>query len=115
MLTGMDIRPWIALVVVLGLAALLLAGLAVSLVGRSRRPTAPAEDAAQDDLPGFLESPPGMSAATPTAGGSFVALAAPPAPPPPAPEPSPSGRSHALIAAGAAVLVAVAAVLIAVW
>jgi hypothetical protein len=121
MLTGMDIRaatstaagPWIALAVVLGLAALLLAGLALALLGRSRRASAGPVDDPQDDLPGFLEAPPGTPAAGPVAAGGFVALAAPPATPPPAPEPS--RRPYAVIAAGAAVLVAAAAVLVVVW
>ena len=121
MLIGMDIRaatstavgPWIALSIVLGLAALLLAGLAVALFDRSRRAPLVSAEEGQDDLPGFLEAPPGTPSAGSATSGGFVALAAPPAPPPPAPEPS--RRPLAVIAAGAAVLVAAAAVLVAVW
>jgi hypothetical protein len=111
--TSMAAGPWIALAIVLGLASLVLAGLAVALFGRSRRVSVgPVEDT-QDDLPGFLDMPPGTPAAGSAAPGGLVALAAPPSPPPAAPERS--RRPHAVIAAGAAVLVAAAAVLVAVW
>jgi hypothetical protein len=101
MLAGMDIpvaaaAPWIVLAAVLGMLLLVSAGLAVRRRERGR--TTPEPE--QDDLPGFLESPPGVGAPHPTSG--WAVLATPPAPPEP-----PAGRRSpvaALTAAGAALL-----------
>jgi hypothetical protein len=94
MLDTMDIAgaaapaaPWITVGVLLAVAALLLAGVVTALVVRRRAAradrVAPPPDHLDDDLPGFLESPPGMAAAVSAVGG-HVALAAPPqAPAPP--------------------------------
>jgi hypothetical protein len=86
MLDGMDM-PWLVLGVVLGLLLVLLAGLATAAVLRRRAarprdggPTALGED----DLPGFLESPPGSGAAA--APGGWAVLSAPAAAPPAPPE-----------------------------
>lgn len=86
MLDGMDM-PWLVLGVVLGLLLVLLAGLATATVLRRRAarprdggPTALGED----DLPGFLESPPGAAPAAPAPGWAVLApVAAPTRPAPP--------------------------------
>jgi hypothetical protein len=96
MLTGMDIPaaaagPWIVLGVVLGVLLLGAAVLAAYLVLRDRAPTAGTEAsprAGDDDLPGFLESPPGSAGAAsgPVQGWAVLTVpAAPPAAAPPAP------------------------------
>jgi len=95
MLTGMDIPvaagPWLVLGVALGILLPLLAALAVLALRRRparpedpSAPTPPTTGLAQDDLPGFLESPPG-SAPVPTPVGGWAALSSP-ATPPPAPD-----------------------------
>jgi hypothetical protein len=116
MLAGMDSSapaavPW----VVLGVALLALAGLAAvelrSRRGRTRTPAAsppppperPRSRYPHDDLPGFLEAPPGTPA-------TATAVAAPAAPAPTVPPPDAghahgAGRAVAGMAAGALVLV----------
>jgi hypothetical protein len=135
MLGGMDIpgaaagtatAPWLVFGVVLGLLLVFLAGLTAALVLRRRLPSAPAAapEAApggvpEDDLPGFLESPPGSGAATAVPQVGWAALTSPPAAPT-APRPAPRGRRDtvvvltamavtALLLAGAAAAVAAAA------
>jgi hypothetical protein len=93
---------WIVVGFLLGVAVLTLAGLALVVVRGRRRtpPDPPAEPGgwAVDDLPGFLESPPGAGPAVgPTRG--WTALSSPPPPPPPAP----TRRSTPLLLSGAAV------------
>jgi hypothetical protein len=95
MLTGMDIPvaagPWLVLGVALGILLPLLAALAVLALRRrparpedSSAPTPPATGLAQDDLPGFLESPPGAAPAAPGPGWAVLApVAAPTRPDPP--------------------------------
>ncbi|MGY1623486.1 hypothetical protein ACI789_14920 [Geodermatophilus sp. SYSU D00965] len=104
--------PW----VVLGVALLALAGLVAvglrSRRGRSRTPVAPAAPPPErprsryphDDLPGFLEAPPGTPATAPAA-----AEPPSPAPPPPADDAPGAGRAVAGMAAAALVLVAAVA------
>ena len=106
MLGAMDTgaAAWIVVGFLLGVAVLTLAGLALLTVRRRRRtpPDYPAEATgwAVDDLPAFLESPPGAGPAVgPTSG--WTALSSPPPPPPPAP----TRVSTPLLLAGAAVTV----------
>lgn len=112
MLTGMDIPvaagPWLVLGVALGILLPLLAALAVLALRRRparpedpSAPTPPTTGLAQDDLPGFLESPPG-SAPPPAARADGWAALSSPATPPPTPA-SPPERST-----GTGVLVAMA-------
>lgn len=110
MLAGMDIpvataAPWIVLGAVLGVLLLVAAGLAAWRRRRGRSEPEPGVD----DLPGFLESPPGVGEHPATSG--WALLAAPPAPPR-----QPAGRRWpvaALTASGLALLLlaGVAAVL----
>ena len=95
MLNAMDsgaaaAAPWLVLGFVLGVVVLTLVGLGVAWARRRRRADPdrePAPVVVVDDLPGFLESPPGTAAAA-TAGSGWASLAPPPpAAPPPAPEP----------------------------
>jgi hypothetical protein len=90
MLVAMDIPtaagPWIVLGVVIGMLVLVLAGLGTVVLFRSRPPAAPADPPpsgyGEDDLPGFLESPPGTGTGTQVADRGWTALSpAPPAPP----------------------------------
>ena len=96
MLDGMDIpgaaagtatAPWLVLGAVLGV---LLAGLVAALVLRRRTPGPPAHgpaaDDRRDDLPGFLEFPPGSGAGSTVPRTGWAPLTAPvaPAAPPPA-------------------------------
>lgn len=78
----MDIpaAPWLALGVVLGVALVVLAGLVTALHLRRRSSGAvavatPEATVDQDDLPGFLESPPGSLPAEPPAGWAPLAAA----------------------------------------
>jgi hypothetical protein len=98
--------PWLVLGVVLGVLLVLLAGLTAALVLRRKAPgppvaapEAPATPAGygEDDLPGFLESPPGSGAlpAAPQAG--WAALTAPPAAAAPPPPPAPRGRRDTVV------------------
>lgn len=121
MLVGMDIgaarasvEPWVALGIVVGIAALLLTGVGALLVAgrRSARRDSPAAPEARwpdDDLPGFLATPPGS--AQRRAGDAVVPLAvpAPRANGPSRPVP-PSVRS---LAVGAAALLLAATVVVA--
>jgi hypothetical protein len=73
--SGTAAVPWLVLGVVLGVGLVILVGLGTALV--LQRGSAPApDDPGGDDLPGFLESPPGS--ATPAATAGWAALAAPP-------------------------------------
>ena len=107
MLDGMDIpgaaagtatAPWLVLGAVLGVLLVLLAGLVAALVLRRRNPGPPAHgpaaDDRRDDLPGFLESPPGSGAGPTVPQTGWAALTAPvaPAAPPPA-----RGRRDAVV------------------
>lgn len=120
MLTGMDIPvaagPWLVLGVVLGILLPLLAALAVLALrrrpARPEKPPAPTPASAglaQDDLPGFLESPPG-SAPTSAAVGGWAALSSP-VTPPPAPDrpPERSGSIGVLVAMAVTALVLIGA------
>jgi hypothetical protein len=115
MLAGMDSSapaavPW----VVLGVALLALAGLVAAELrtrgGRARTPSVPPPQPSperprsrypHDDLPGFLEAPPGTPAVTGT-----VAAPVEAAPPPAAGDAPGAGRAVAAMTAGALVLVA---------
>jgi hypothetical protein len=84
MLGAMDIAgepaataPWIAVGILLAVAALLLAGLVAALVLRRRAAAPDPAPSVEDDLPGFLDSPPGTVATTSSARGDHVALMAP--------------------------------------
>jgi hypothetical protein len=120
MLDTMDIAgaaapaaPWITVGVLLAVAALLLAGLGAALVVRRRAVwadrSAPPSDHLDDDLPGFLESPPGTGAAA-SAVGAHVALATPPAAPAPPERRRVPTAVLAAVAALAVVLLVVAVV-----
>lgn len=78
--------PWLVLGVVLGVLLVLLVGLSTALVLRwreaRRQPVVPDESA--DDLPGFLESPPGSGAAPAQAGWATLTTSPVAAAPPPA-------------------------------
>src|SRR5690349_16443936 len=80
--TGTAAVPWLVLGVVVGVGLVLLAGAATALALRRRPSSAPSDPAAgddgADDLPGFLEFPPGSTRVAPT---GWAALAPPPAPP----------------------------------
>lgn len=121
--------PWLAAGALLTLAALLLAGVVTALVLR-RRSAMPAEEVTPrqepvvDDLPGFLESPPGSTVAAPAVDppvAPHAALAppltAPPLPggrPPTTPPARPRSVPAAVLAgvAGLAVLLVVAAAVV---
>jgi hypothetical protein len=123
MLDAMDIAgaaapvaPWIAVGVLLAAAVLLLAGLATALAVRRRaaRPEQPASapDPVDDDLPGFLDSPPGTVATTPSAHAGHVALMAP-APAPAEATPTRVPTSVLATIAGLTALLVVAAAIVA--
>jgi hypothetical protein len=133
MLGGMDIPgaaagtatvPWLVLVVVLGVLVVLLAGLTAALVVRRKPPGPPsaAPEAApagyrEDDLPGFLESPPGSGAASVPRTG-WAALTMPPAAAAaPSTVPAPRGRRDTVVVlsamAGTALLLVGAAAAVA--
>lgn len=76
--TGTAEVPWVVLGVVLGVGLVVLVGAVTAVAVRRRSGRVPA-DPGGDDLPGFLESPPG--AASPAAAG-WAALSAPPLPAP---------------------------------
>ena len=127
MLVGMDMppagpwtAPWVALGIVLVIALVTLAA-APALrrraahrppPGDDRGPAGPRPGYRQDDLPGFLESPPGAAGRGRVPGGGWPSLAGGgPAPAPAAaPEPRslPTGRTWAVVL-GALVLAAVLA------
>jgi hypothetical protein len=102
MLGGMDIpgtatAPWLALGVVLGILLVLLAGLTAVLVLRRKEPAPPVQppDARRDDLPAFLESPPGSGTGRPVPQAGWAALTAPnPVVPPSLPS---RGRRDAVV------------------
>jgi hypothetical protein len=125
MLVGMDIPaaaagPWIVLGVVLGVLLLGLACLLGYLVRRGRASTmdsaaadrASAPGPADDDLPGFLECPPGSPGAPAPPGSGWAVLTGAPAPAPPEIAP-PSGsdtvRVLAVLTMAAVLLIGVAA------
>jgi hypothetical protein len=106
--TGTAAVPWLVLGVVVGVGLVLLAGLGAALLLRRRSSGAVAETgpapADTDDLPGFLESPPGSASPEPPAG--WAALAAPGTPAraePPAPA-APSRRDTAVVLGAMAVV-----------
>jgi hypothetical protein len=106
MLTPMDIPgaaasgtttvPWLLLAVLLGAGLVLLTGPVTALLLRRRRrgnrPGPAAAGYGEDDLPGFLESPPGSAATTPAAATGWAALTAPPVA-----VPAPRARRDALV------------------
>src|SRR3954447_3092312 len=97
MLAAMDI-PWLVLGVVIGVGLVLLAGLATALAVRPRSAAEPDPapgDFRDDDLPGFLESPPGVTTADPRPGWAPLAAA------PPAPVPPPRRRRDTLVVVAA--------------
>jgi hypothetical protein len=108
MLDRMDIpgtatAPWLLLGVVLGVLLVLLAGLIAAWVLRRRRPTPPVQpprpDDGRDDLPAFLECPPGSGAGPTVPQAGWAALTAPAVPvAPPSPPSLPSrGRRDAVV------------------
>jgi hypothetical protein len=109
MLGAMDTgaAAWIVVGFLLGVAVLALAGLAVLAVRGRRRPAAEPEPV--DDLPAFLETPPGTAgAARPSTGWTSLSSL----PPPAAPAPAPARRGTALVLGGAAVVALLTAVLV---
>ncbi|MCW2578637.1 MAG: hypothetical protein JWR82_238 [Blastococcus sp.] len=101
--------PWLVLGIALGIALVVLVGLGVTVARRRRsilpRPTGPGELAqagaplpagayVEDDLPGFLEFPPGSSSGTVPRQGGWAALSAAP--------PLPSGATSPTAAPSAA-------------
>ena len=108
---------WLVVAVVLAVLGLALAAAVLRSLLRHRpasEPTGGAEPAAgfpDDDLPGFLERPPGSVATAAPSSAGWTALSLPPAPVAPAP-PRPTGRWTAATVAAAvlAVLLLVAAV-----
>jgi hypothetical protein len=116
-----DAVAWLLLGTALGITLVLLAGLLVRRAGRGRPPgpssaPPPAAGFAEDDLPGFRESPPGApGAAAHRDRTGWVALSGlPPAPAPASvPEPGPdrsTARVLAAMAAAALLLIGAAAV-----
>lgn len=100
----MDI-PWLALGVVLGVGLVLLVGAAAAALRRRSHPVP--DEPGGDDLPGFLESPPGSTTPVPV---GWAALSAVPASTP-APPPAPTTRRRRDIVIPLAAMV-VAAVLL---
>jgi hypothetical protein len=95
--------PAVALGVVLGIVLLTVAGLIAYLVVRRPRASGHDDDASEppagtrpafreDDLPGFLECPPGATPATARAGWPALGGAATPGPPPATPDTPRTGR-----------------------
>ena len=131
MLTGMDIPvaagPWLVLGVVLGILvpALVAVGILALRRDRSRPEATPAvprpAGAGEDDLPAFLESPPGSAGAPAARSEGWAPLSGPGTPPSPGPAPpapavrrDPSGTTGVLAAlAGAALLLIGAAAAVA--
>jgi hypothetical protein len=101
MLTAMEIALGVALGV-LGAALVALAGCLVIRRGHTGRGPARPSTGAVDDLPGFLEHPPGTAGEPPGHHAGWAALA----PPPPAPSTAPGSGEPAgrlaLVALGAA-------------
>ena len=65
---GTAVAPWLVLGLVLGIGVVVLTGLATALVLHRRTPRTAATEPAgfrEDDLPGFLESPPGSTTPIP--------------------------------------------------
>ena len=81
--TGTTAVPWLLVGVLLGVGLVFLVGGTAALARPRRRPDAAPADPGGDDLPGFLESPPGSGGAVVTAGWSSLSPgpAAVPAPP----------------------------------
>lgn len=114
--------PWLVLGVVLGILVPALAALGVLALRRDRsRPEAPVAAApppagfGEDDLPAFLESPPGSVGTPAASSGGWAALGSP-VPPPPAPGngANRSGSTAVLVAmAGTALLLIGAAAAVA--
>lgn len=88
--------PWLVLAVVLGVLLVLLAGLTATLVLRRRAASAPpaVPDEPEDDLPGFLESPPGSGSGDSPAQAGWAALTTTPAA---APLPARRGRRDTVV------------------
>jgi hypothetical protein len=108
--TGTAAVPWLVVGVVLGVGLVILVGLGTALVLRWR--SGPAQDdPGGDDLPGFLESPPGS--ATPAASAGWAALAAPPVHPEPVRRPGRDARVPAIAMAVTALLLSGAAAAVA--
>lgn len=102
--------PWLVLGVVVGVLLPLLAAPAVLRLRRRRAASPPAGTTGTvDDLPGFLESPPGTAPAPPAPSGAWPALAAPPAPPALPPPPRDGGTRGALVAMAVTALLLVGA------
>lgn len=110
MLTAMEIPvtagPWLALGVVLGILLPALAALAVMGLRRRRAPhpsaPPPPTDPGVDDLPGFLDFPPGSAPSrdvTPTAWPALSASPAPAAAPLPEPVEEPDGAARSALVA----------------
>ena len=126
MLVGMDISPtgpwiapWLLVAIVLVVVVLAAAGVLLALRRRTGPPTAiadagPAQSSGLDDLPGFLEFPPGSAAepappapsAAPAAGWPSLAAAPSPPPEPSTHPPVAAGRRRALLVLGASALAA---------
>jgi hypothetical protein len=119
MLTGMDIPvtagPWLVLGMVLGILLLLLTALGVLALRRGRvRPENPPAAAppspGEDDLPAFLEFPPGSIRAPAVPANGWAALGSPAAPPPGPDRPrEPSGSTGVLVAMAVTALLLVGA------
>ncbi|WP_143278382.1 hypothetical protein [Blastococcus haudaquaticus] len=112
--------PWLVLGVVLGLLVPVLA-VAVGLLGRSRGADAPPpapDEPEQDDLPGFLASPPGSVPGPVAPVAAWPPLSSPPAAPPQQAAPGREDRSGlrllATMAVGALLLIGAAAAVAAV-
>ncbi len=103
--------PWLVLGVVLGILLSALTALAVAGLRRHPPSTpAPPPDPEVDDLPGFLENPPGSAPVPDETPAAWPALSAPPVrAPTPGPEPVPEGGDGAR---GALVAMALAALLL---
>ena len=105
--------PWLVLGVVLGILVPVLAALAVGLPRHRRgvRPAPAADEPVRDDLPGFLESPPGSVAGAPPPATAWPALSSPPpAPPEPAAAAAPDrGGLRLLVAMGGSALLLIGA------
>jgi hypothetical protein len=98
---GTPTLPWLLLGVVAGVALVLLAGWVTALLlrGRPIRPSTTRAPAGfpDDDLPGFLESPPGAAPAAPGPGWAVLA----PVTAPSRPDPPPHRRGNALVVVAA--------------
>jgi hypothetical protein len=123
MLTGMEIPvtagPWLVLGLALGILAPVLAALAVVALRRRgpgtpppAAPAVPPAGSGADDLPGFLESPPGSAPTPAVPAAGWPPLSSPANPPPMISAPEPALRRDGGGSTGVLVAMAVTALVL---